>query len=194
MVLLFLQVYENPENVFLVLELMRGGELLEKIIRQKFFSEREASAVLETLARTVYYLHSKGASSSYDLVCLCLHDWLKICLAKLSYKMSCKAFLQKCLVKVSYKIYFRTYGFGLNEVSSYQLLFNFANAGCPQRSEALQHFVCRRLWFAGELEDLRLWICKAVEGRQWPFDDAMLHGTLCRTRGSFISLLSLTSF
>jgi len=44
------------------MELLRGGELLDKILRQKFFSEREASAVLETLAKTVHYLHSKGVS------------------------------------------------------------------------------------------------------------------------------------
>ena len=37
-----------------------GGELLDKILRQKFFSEREASAVLQTLAKTVNYLHMQG--------------------------------------------------------------------------------------------------------------------------------------
>ena len=41
---------------------MREGELLDKILRQKFFSEQEASAVLLTLARTVNYLHQKGVS------------------------------------------------------------------------------------------------------------------------------------
>jgi p90 ribosomal S6 kinase len=59
---LFFQVYDADEKVFLVTELMKGGELLDKILRQKFFSEREASAVLETLAKTVHYLHSKGVS------------------------------------------------------------------------------------------------------------------------------------
>ena len=39
---------------------MTGGELLDKILRQKFFSEREASAVLQTLAKTVNYLHMQG--------------------------------------------------------------------------------------------------------------------------------------
>lgn len=53
-------VYENSDKVYLVLEWMRGGELLDKIVKQKFFSEREASAVLETVANTVHYLHSKG--------------------------------------------------------------------------------------------------------------------------------------
>lgn len=46
--------------VYIVMELLTGGELLDKILRQKFFSEREASAVLQVLSKTVHYLHSNG--------------------------------------------------------------------------------------------------------------------------------------
>ncbi|KAI0207595.1 Ribosomal protein S6 kinase 2 alpha [Lamellibrachia satsuma] len=53
-------VFDNGTKVYLVTELLKGGELLDKILRQKFFSEREASAVLQTLSRTVHYLHSHG--------------------------------------------------------------------------------------------------------------------------------------
>ncbi|NXF04638.1 KS6A2 kinase, partial [Smithornis capensis] len=53
-------VYDDGKFVYLVMELMRGGELLDRILRQKCFSEREASAVLCTIARTVDYLHSQG--------------------------------------------------------------------------------------------------------------------------------------
>uniref|UniRef100_A0A7N6A0A7 Ribosomal protein S6 kinase n=1 Tax=Anabas testudineus TaxID=64144 RepID=A0A7N6A0A7_ANATE len=53
-------VYDNGKQVFLVAELMRGGELLDRILKQKFFSEREASAVLHTITKTVEYLHSQG--------------------------------------------------------------------------------------------------------------------------------------
>ncbi|XP_019940657.2 ribosomal protein S6 kinase alpha-1 isoform X3 [Paralichthys olivaceus] len=53
-------VYDNGKQVFLVTELMRGGELLDRILKQKFFSEREASAVLHTITKTVEYLHSQG--------------------------------------------------------------------------------------------------------------------------------------
>ncbi|KAK8723333.1 hypothetical protein OTU49_011662, partial [Cherax quadricarinatus] len=53
-------VYEDESHVFLVMELMKGGELLDKILRQKFFSEREASAVLLTLTNAVQYLHQNG--------------------------------------------------------------------------------------------------------------------------------------
>ncbi|XP_032082366.1 ribosomal protein S6 kinase alpha-3 isoform X1 [Thamnophis elegans] len=53
-------VYDDGKCVFLVTELMKGGELLDKILRQKFFSEREASAVLFTITKTVEYLHAQG--------------------------------------------------------------------------------------------------------------------------------------
>ncbi|XP_029459249.1 ribosomal protein S6 kinase alpha-3 isoform X1 [Rhinatrema bivittatum] len=53
-------VYDDGKYVYLVTELMKGGELLDKILRQKFFSEREASAVLHTITKTVEYLHTQG--------------------------------------------------------------------------------------------------------------------------------------
>lgn len=62
-----MQVYDTKDKVYIVTELLRGGELLDKILRQKFFSEREASAVLETLAKTVHYLHTKGVSLEQSL-------------------------------------------------------------------------------------------------------------------------------
>lgn len=54
------QVYDEGRYVYLVTELMKGGELLDRILRQKFFSEREASAVLYTITKTVDYLHCQG--------------------------------------------------------------------------------------------------------------------------------------
>uniref|UniRef100_A0A8C7LPX6 non-specific serine/threonine protein kinase n=1 Tax=Oncorhynchus kisutch TaxID=8019 RepID=A0A8C7LPX6_ONCKI len=53
-------VFDDGRTVYLVTELMKGGELLDKILRQKFFSEREASAVLYTITKTVEYLHVQG--------------------------------------------------------------------------------------------------------------------------------------
>ncbi|XP_064411409.1 ribosomal protein S6 kinase alpha-2 isoform X2 [Latimeria chalumnae] len=54
------KVYDDGKYVYLVMELMRGGELLDRILQQKCFSEREASAVLCTITKTVEYLHSQG--------------------------------------------------------------------------------------------------------------------------------------
>ncbi|MBN3295988.1 KS6A6 kinase, partial [Amia calva] len=53
-------VYDEGRFVYLVTELMKGGELLDKILQQKYFSEREASAVLYTITKTVDYLHCQG--------------------------------------------------------------------------------------------------------------------------------------
>lgn len=61
------QVYDNGDTVYLVTELLRGGELLDKILRQKFFSEREASAVLQIITKTINYLHSQGVSLTPSL-------------------------------------------------------------------------------------------------------------------------------
>ena len=44
----------------LVMELMRGGELFDKILKQKFFSEREAASVLNVLADALSFLHKQG--------------------------------------------------------------------------------------------------------------------------------------
>lgn len=54
--------------MYVVTELMKGGELLDKILRQKFFSEREASAVLFTITKTVEYLHAQGVSL-FNVLC-----------------------------------------------------------------------------------------------------------------------------
>ena len=46
---LFLQVYDDGFKVYMVMELMRGGELLDRILHQKFFSEKEAANVMFVL-------------------------------------------------------------------------------------------------------------------------------------------------
>lgn len=58
------QVYEDEKSVYLVMELMRGGELLDRIRNHKAFSEREASRVMHTVISTVAYLHQHGVSIS----------------------------------------------------------------------------------------------------------------------------------
>lgn len=42
------------------MELLEGGELLDKILSKKSFSEKEASSVLEVITKTVKYLHDNG--------------------------------------------------------------------------------------------------------------------------------------
>ncbi len=56
-------MYEYEGRVYLVTDYLEGGELFDKIMRQKFFSEKEASSVLEVLARTLEVLHKQQVSS-----------------------------------------------------------------------------------------------------------------------------------
>lgn len=49
------QVYDDGNCVYLVMELMRGGELLDKIIKQRSFSEKEAATVVSVLVN-IYQL------------------------------------------------------------------------------------------------------------------------------------------
>lgn len=53
-------VHEDNTYVYLVMELLRGGELLDRILAIKRMSESEASAVLRTVVSAVAYLHDHG--------------------------------------------------------------------------------------------------------------------------------------
>lgn len=74
-------MYDIGKQVYLVTELMRGGELLDRILKQKFFSEREASAVLHTITKTVEYLHSQGVRMTNNTFWthLSMHSIEKVC-------------------------------------------------------------------------------------------------------------------
>ena len=52
--------------VYLVTELMMGGEMFEKIQKQKVFSEREASSVMKTITQTGMN-HTVVMSHNFDL-------------------------------------------------------------------------------------------------------------------------------
>ncbi|ESO10538.1 hypothetical protein HELRODRAFT_96872, partial [Helobdella robusta] len=53
-------IYDYKSRIYMVTNLLKGGELLDRILKNKYFSEREASTILHVIAKTVYYLHSKG--------------------------------------------------------------------------------------------------------------------------------------
>ncbi|CAL8403733.1 unnamed protein product [Boreogadus saida] len=53
-------VYDAGNTVHLVQDLIRGDELLDKVLTMPNFRERDASHILCTLAKTVEYLHSQG--------------------------------------------------------------------------------------------------------------------------------------
>lgn len=53
-------VHEDQTYVYLVMELLKGGELLDRILSLHRMSEAEASAVLRTVVSAVAYLHDHG--------------------------------------------------------------------------------------------------------------------------------------
>ena len=55
-----MQIFLNGNKLFLVLELCRGGELLDHILEKKFLTEREAAAILKVIINAVDYLHRSG--------------------------------------------------------------------------------------------------------------------------------------
>uniref|UniRef100_A0A8C4NW57 Ribosomal protein S6 kinase n=1 Tax=Dicentrarchus labrax TaxID=13489 RepID=A0A8C4NW57_DICLA len=54
------EVYTDQYHTYLVMELLRGGELLERIRRKKLFGEAEASQLLQSLVSAVSFMHEAG--------------------------------------------------------------------------------------------------------------------------------------
>jgi len=54
------ELYETPRMLFLVMELVTGGELFQRIIKQKSYSEADAQVVMRQIFSGVAYLHSRG--------------------------------------------------------------------------------------------------------------------------------------
>lgn len=49
--------YETQDKIFMVQDLLNGGELFDRIIEQTFFSEKEAARVVKQIASALLYLH-----------------------------------------------------------------------------------------------------------------------------------------
>lgn len=54
-----IDMFESPKKVYMVLELLTGGELFDRIVKKGNFTEREASEVMKTLTGAIQYLHGK---------------------------------------------------------------------------------------------------------------------------------------
>uniref|UniRef100_A0A8C6UVZ0 Ribosomal protein S6 kinase n=1 Tax=Neogobius melanostomus TaxID=47308 RepID=A0A8C6UVZ0_9GOBI len=53
-------VFDDGQTVYLVQDLLRGNELLDRVLTVPNFTERDASDIICTLTKTVEYLHSQG--------------------------------------------------------------------------------------------------------------------------------------
>jgi len=51
-------LYDTPQNLYLVMELVTGGELFDKIVEKGQYSEKEAAVSVKKILSSVDYLHS----------------------------------------------------------------------------------------------------------------------------------------
>jgi len=54
------EVYDEPEYIYLVLELVTGGELFDQIVSRGTYSERDAANVIRQILEAVEYMHENG--------------------------------------------------------------------------------------------------------------------------------------
>jgi len=53
-------IFDTEDILFIVMELMEGGELYEEIVKRKTFTEQDASEIVRQLTEALAYLHEKG--------------------------------------------------------------------------------------------------------------------------------------
>lgn len=54
------EIYEGDYHVYLVLELLKGGELFDHIIKKGHYTEKDASIIIRKLLWALEYIHEKG--------------------------------------------------------------------------------------------------------------------------------------
>jgi serine/threonine protein kinase len=55
-----IDVCRDARHVYIVMELLGGGELFDRIKRKTMFSEAEAREFMRVIVKVVQYLHAKG--------------------------------------------------------------------------------------------------------------------------------------
>jgi len=53
-------IYETKDHLYMVMELLKGGELFDNIVQKGTYSEKEAAAVMRQILEAVQYLHNRG--------------------------------------------------------------------------------------------------------------------------------------
>ena len=54
------EIFETPKKLHMVLELLTGGELFDRIVKKGSYSEKEASEVIRSVVSALQYLHEQG--------------------------------------------------------------------------------------------------------------------------------------
>jgi len=53
-------IFDTEDILFIVMELMEGGELYEEIVKRKTFTEKDAAEITRQLCEALSYLHDRG--------------------------------------------------------------------------------------------------------------------------------------
>lgn len=53
-------VYDEKSKFYMVMELMTGGELFDRIVEKEFYSEKEACDVIKPIVDAINYCHKMG--------------------------------------------------------------------------------------------------------------------------------------
>ncbi|TRY54322.1 hypothetical protein DNTS_021299 [Danionella cerebrum] len=54
------EIFETPAEISLVLELVTGGELFDRVVEKGYYSERDAADAVKQVLEAVAYLHENG--------------------------------------------------------------------------------------------------------------------------------------
>jgi calcium/calmodulin-dependent protein kinase I len=54
------EVYDTPKTFYMVIEIMSGGELFDRIVEKEKYGEEEARAVIKKVASALAYCHEQG--------------------------------------------------------------------------------------------------------------------------------------
>ncbi|XP_063703604.1 calcium/calmodulin-dependent protein kinase type 1 isoform X2 [Culicoides brevitarsis] len=55
-----LETYEDKSNVYLVMELVTGGELFDRIVKKGSYTEKDAADLIRQVLQAVAYMHEQG--------------------------------------------------------------------------------------------------------------------------------------
>ena len=56
------EAFMGDKCIYLVLDLVRGGELFDRIIEKEYMSEKEASEITKQLLEALAYMHARGCA------------------------------------------------------------------------------------------------------------------------------------
>jgi len=54
------EIFDDDDCMYLVLELMSGGELFDRIVEKEHYSEKEAADTIRPIVDAIRYFHSMG--------------------------------------------------------------------------------------------------------------------------------------